>query len=286
LRPIPLDSSLLPYHNHPYHFFAKIYDPAHSLFISPILMAHTRSQELESRFNTLHSSFLETQQEVQQLSAIIASRDTSINTTINASVNAVVQFTMAEVKHELTTQLESVFASLCTKLNIPTDDSFPNTHTKTEGETSSHSFQPHHFQRDICLLRVDVTKFDGSDPTGWVTQMEHYFSLYNIIDDLAKLPYGVLHLDQERWQWWQWRKTSRQGYISWTQFVTELYERFDTDTNHLGHLTKLKQSGTVEDFIAAFEHLAFRTEGMIDAFFRECFISGLKEEIRAHVLMA
>jgi hypothetical protein len=234
----------------------------------------------------MQSSFLETQQEVQQLSATIASRDTSVNTTINASVNAFVQFAMVEVKHELTTQLEFVFESLYTKLKIPTDDSFPDAHTKIEGETSSHSFQPHHFQRDICLPWVDVTKFDGSEPTSWVTQMEHYFSLYNIMDDLAKLRYGVLHLDQEHWQWWQWRKTSRQGYIAWTQFVTELYECFDTDTNHLVHLKKLKQSGIVKDFIAAFEHLAFRTERMTDAFFRECFISGLKEEIQAHVLMA
>jgi hypothetical protein len=54
----------------------------------------------------------------------------------------------------------------------------------------------------------------------------------------------------------------------------------------LGGLTKLKQSGIVEDFIASFERLAFRTKGMIDAFFRECFISGLKEKIQAHVLMA
>jgi hypothetical protein len=68
--------------------------------------------------------------------------------------------------------------------------------------------------------------------------------------------------------------------------VTELYECFDTDTNHLGHLTKLKQSRIVEDFITSFEHLAFRIEGMTDAFFRECFISGLKEDIRAHFLMA
>jgi hypothetical protein len=68
--------------------------------------------------------------------------------------------------------------------------------------------------------------------------------------------------------------------------MAELYERFDTDTNHLGRLTKLKQSGTVEDFIVAFERLAFRTEGMSDAFLRECFINGLKDEIRAHVLMA
>jgi hypothetical protein len=122
---------------------------------------------------------------------------------------------MAEVKHELTTQLESVFASLCTKLKIPIDDSFLDAHKKTEGEASSHSFQ-----RDIRLPWVDVTKFYGSDPTGWVTQMEHYFSLYNITDDLAKLWYGVLHLDQECRQWWQWRKTSCQGYIAWTQFVT------------------------------------------------------------------
>jgi hypothetical protein len=112
---------------------------------------------------------------------------------------------MEEVKQELTTHLESVFASLCTKLKIPTDDLFSEEPPKNEGENSSHShtFQPHHFQRDLCLLWVEVTKFDGLDPTGWVTQMEHYFSLYGITDDLTKLWYGVLHLDQERWQWWQ-----------------------------------------------------------------------------------
>jgi hypothetical protein len=70
--------------------------------------------------------------------------------------------------------------------------------------------------------------------------MEHYFSLYGIIEELAKLWYGVLHLDQERWKWWQWRKNSHQGYVALTHFVEEIYELFDTDSNHLGHLTKLK----------------------------------------------
>jgi hypothetical protein len=67
--------------------------------------------------------------------------------------------------------------------------------------------------------------------------------------------------------------------------VAELYDRFDSDTHHLGCLTKLKYSGIVEDFIFSFEHLAFKTEGISDVFFRECFISGLKDEICAHVLM-
>jgi hypothetical protein len=47
-------------------------------------------------------------------------------------------------------------------------------------------------------------------------------------------------------------KISRQGYIAWTQFVVEIYECFDIDTNHLGCLTKLKQLGILEDFIVSF----------------------------------
>jgi hypothetical protein len=239
-------------------------------------MAHTHSEDLEAHFKTLQFGLIETQQEVKQLSANVV----AINITMHSS--------MGEIKQDITTQLESVFSALCTKLHIPIDNPSSSSppHTKGDHSSHSHTLQSHHFQHDLRLSWVDVTKFDGSDPTGWVTQMEPYFSLYDITDDLAKLWYGVLHLYQERWQWWKWRKTYRQGYIAWTHFVAELYERFDNDTNHLGHLKKIKQLGTMEDFIAAFEHLAFRTEGMSDAFFHECFISGLKDEIRSHVVMA
>ena len=162
---------------------------------------------------------------------------------------------MEEIKQDLTTQLESVISMLCTKMHIPVYLPSFDPHFQTKGETFSHShnFQPHHFQCDLHLPQVDVTKFDGSDPTSWVTQMEHYFSLYNITDDLPKLQYDVLHLDQECWQWWQWRKNAHQGYVAWTQFVADIYECFDTDTNHSDCLKKLKQSVLVEDFIDSFE---------------------------------
>jgi hypothetical protein len=61
-----------------------------------------------------------------------------------------------------------------------------------------------------------VKKFDGSNPQGWVTQMEHYFSLHGITDDLSKIHYGILHQDPKRWKWWQWHKKAHQGYVSWT----------------------------------------------------------------------
>jgi hypothetical protein len=71
---------------------------------------------------------------------------------------------------------------------------------------SSHYKGPHttHFPRYLRPPRIEVNKFDGSDPTGWVTQMEHYLSLHGITDDLAKIHYGFLHLDPERWKLWQW----------------------------------------------------------------------------------
>jgi hypothetical protein len=59
-------------------------------------MAHTRSQDLETCFNTLQSSFLETQKKVKQLSATVASIDSS-------SINTTMQSSMEEVKQELTT---------------------------------------------------------------------------------------------------------------------------------------------------------------------------------------
>jgi hypothetical protein len=128
-----------------------------------------------------------------------------------------------------------------------------------EGVDSSHpmTFHSNPLTHDPCLPKVEVNKFDGSEHTGWVTQMEHYFSLHNIIDDLIKLCIDVLYLDPERWKWWQWRKNSHRGYISWNQFVANLYEIFDIDTHHLGRLTKLKQSGTVEEYITSFEKLDF-----------------------------
>jgi hypothetical protein len=78
--------------------------------------------------------------------------------------------------------------------------------------------------------------------------------LHGITDDLMKRCVNVLYLDLE---WWQWCKNSHRGYIAWTQFFIDIYEFFEPNTHHLGCLTKLKQSGIVEDYISAFKQLCF-----------------------------
>jgi wobble nucleotide-excising tRNase len=90
-------------------------------------MAHTHSQDLEARFNTLQSGLIETQQEVKQLSANVA----AINTTMQSS--------MGEIKKDLTTHLELVFSEHCTKLHILIDNHSSSSPPHTEGDHSSHS---------------------------------------------------------------------------------------------------------------------------------------------------
>jgi wobble nucleotide-excising tRNase len=54
-------------------------------------MAHTRIQDLEARFNTLHSNFTETQQEVRQLSANISTINKNMHSSISTSIEELKQ---------------------------------------------------------------------------------------------------------------------------------------------------------------------------------------------------
>jgi hypothetical protein len=147
-----------------------------------------------------------------------------------------------QLESHLESQIYSFVAKVLQKLPISRIHSSSDQPFHIEGIASSNSqqFQYNPFHHDQHLPRVEVNKFDGLDPTGWVTQMERYFSLHGITDDLEKIHYGVLYLDHECWKWWQWHRKSHQGYMAWTQFVVELYDRFDTNTHSLGCLTKLK----------------------------------------------
>jgi hypothetical protein len=68
-----------------------------------------------------------------------------------------------------------------------------------ENTGSSHSmaFHSNHLYHEIRLPKVVVKKFDGLNPIGWFTQMEHYFSLHGITNELTKIHIGVLYLDPE-----------------------------------------------------------------------------------------
>eukprot|EP00253_Pinus_taeda_P014055 PITA_14055 len=104
-------------------------------------------------------------------------------------------------------------------------------------------------------------------------------------NDATKLMLGSMYFENEWWQWWKWHQRCNGYFRTWTQFTKALRDRFEQEDSYLGRLTKLRQIGTVEEYISAFEGLAFRTKGLTDEFYTECFISGLKEAIKAQVLL-
>eukprot|EP00253_Pinus_taeda_P003780 PITA_03780 len=157
-----------------------------------------------------------------------------------------------------------------------------------EGE-SSHS--PHAWRthpapnRDLPLSqrppKLDMQKFDGSNPSAGLAQMEQYFELNRLEDDWTKIRVATMYLDSQRWQWALWHQRRNAPFSSWVQFTKALRDRFEQGDSFLGSLTKLRQTGTVDEYITAFEALAFRTQHLSDEFYTECFISGLKEAIKA-----
>jgi hypothetical protein len=84
--------------------------------------------------------------------------------------------------------------------NVFGEGSHKGKHLEDEEDPTNHfSFSDHSHNLMPHLPKVDLNKFDGSNPTSWVDQMEHYFSLHAIADELLKLKIGVLYLDREHW---------------------------------------------------------------------------------------
>ena len=159
----------------------------------------------------------------------------------------------------------------------PAHEEAYNGHEYHEGESShSHHVWHTHPPPSQRPPKLDMHKFDGSHTSAWLAQMEQYFQLNHIIDEGTKLMVGTMYLDSERWQWKEWYQRCNAQFQNWGQFAKALRNRFEQEDSFLGRLTKLRQTGTMDEYITAFEALAFYTKGLIDEFYMECFINGLK----------
>jgi len=105
-----------------------------------------------------------------------------------------------------------------------------------EGESCLPFVGPHRkpfMDNTMCnhVPKIHMNKFDESNVASWITQLEHYFSIQHITNDMAKLKVEVLYLDLERWQLWWWHKKSYGGYLAWTQFAKSLTAHFDRESH-------------------------------------------------------
>lgn len=134
------------------------------------------------------------------------------------------------------------------------------------------------------FVKLDIPRFDGRDPLGWIFKMNQLFQYQNTPEE-ERITVASLYLDCAALSWYQWMFTN--GLISsWQSFLDALESRFAPTfyDDPRGALFKLVQRGSVNDYLTEFERLANRVTGLPPPFLLSCFISGLNPELRREVL--
>ena len=80
------------------------------------------------------------------------------------------------------------------------------------------------------IPKINMSKFDGKDPTTWILQMEQFFDLNNV-QNTQKVRIATLYLEPNQIVWYKWL-CSRKQIITWTIFMEELIAHYeDTKRN-------------------------------------------------------
>ncbi|CAL5377841.1 unnamed protein product [Camellia sinensis] len=111
-------------------------------------------------------------------------------------------------------------------------------------------------------VKLDFPRFNGiKDLTSWVCRAEQFYDFH------------------------QTPKADRTPIISWEDFKQGLLNRYGPTQfqDFFGELTKLQQTGSVREYQAQFEKLLVRVGRLTPSHQVGCFISGLKESIKADV---
>ena len=105
-------------------------------------------------------------------------------------------------------------------------------------------------------MKIEVPKFDGSDPNVWIFRVQEFFDFHATPNPL-RLRIVAFHMEGKAATWFQWMKASK-PISSWTDFLSNLRQRFGASPyeNYQGPLSKLTQTlfgGRISDSIRGFE---------------------------------
>ncbi|XP_012838300.1 PREDICTED: uncharacterized protein LOC105958843 [Erythranthe guttata] len=178
------------------------------------------------------------------------------------------QMELRETVKKETTEISQKLEQLFRKLEVTGRSNPSSSHG---GEGSSH---------------IEFPRFNGQNPVNWIGKCRRYFSLCRTPEN-EKVLLASMHMEGKA-EFFYLNYVEGRGDIGWKRFSEMVAERFGDrrGDNVYTALHKLRQEGSVEMYVEQFEELKAclplreSTTPMDEYYFVECFLNGLKEEIR------
>ena len=121
-------------------------------------------------------------------------------------------------------------------------------------------------------MKMEVPKFDSSDPNGWVFRIEEFFDFHETPKHL-RLRIIAFHMEGRAVAWYQWMKANKL-ITTWKDFLISLKHQFGASMydNPQGTLSKLTQTTIVAKFQSAFKDLMNKVTGISEPLLISFFI--------------
>ncbi|KAK0576161.1 hypothetical protein LWI29_013005 [Acer saccharum] len=151
------------------------------------------------------------------------------------------------------------------------------------GSTNGTSQQGSHYAPRF--VKLDFPRFKGEeDTTSWFCRVNQFFE-FNHTPEEDRVALASFHLEGDAQLWYQLLKQEK-DVLTWQEFQDGLDLRFGVTKfqDFFGDLIKLQQVGSVRDYQTQFEKLLAKVGHLPPNRQVSCFISGLKESIKADVL--
>jgi len=105
---------------------------------------------------------------------------------------------------------------------------------------------PNHYAN--TTTKLDIPRFDGSDPLGWIFKINQFFEFHNTPED-QRIRMASFYMEGEALTWYQWMHSNGQ-LLSWPMFIQSLELRFAPSQyeDPRGALFKLCQTGSVKEY--------------------------------------
>ena len=147
---------------------------------------------------------------------------------------------------------------------------------------------PHSGGKSLGFVpKVEFRVFEGSNPRVWIKKCMKYFNLCKILDH-QKVDLASLYLIGKAESWYNSYIAVRRQ-VDWEDFVVDLCSRFKEDigSNVVEEFNKLSQSGTIDEYLDAFENLKglmlLRNPLLPEEYFLDSFVGGLRPNLKHFV---